>query len=318
MAVVDVIVPSYNHRNFLGKMIESVLENSKTVPLHMWIIDDGSTDGSVEYLQSLNDDRITVAVNEHNMGTSYTSNRGASMGNAPFIAHICSDDVWRPNKLQEQLSAVEHEPEKVCFSLVDYIDENDDPLPEGYGPYNNNTFQCHSDWNRYDWLRLLSKGGNQLNATTFLGRRNILERAGSFDLRMRQVNDIDMWTRVFQLADPLVLPEKLASYRLMSDSSNISGRSKQNSSRLAVESLLLVRKFHKNVPDDVFQKMYSHMIMKAGKFPFDTKIKVMMATNVQRLQLVALEMLAENLETKRDCSALTHKDYHEFSSQLNR
>lgn len=316
MATVDVIIPSYNHRQFIEQLIPSILENANTVPLHIYVVDDCSTDDSAEYLRSLSDPRISVHINEKNMGTSFAINKATEMGDAPFVAHVGSDDLWHPQKLMKQLQAIENEPEKVSFSLVEYIDELGEILPDGYGPYNQNTFQCHPQWNRYDWLRLLSKGGNQLCAPSFLGRRAIVEKAGPLDLRLRQTQDIDLWARIFQFSDPIILPEKLVYYRLHSDSSNLSGRNKQNSARLSIESLLLARKFYKNVPDEIFKRMYASLIKRAGRFPFDTKIRVMMATNVQRLQLVAMEMLAENIESKRECSALTHLDFHHLAGQL--
>lgn len=49
MATVDVVVASYNHRKFIERMIDSILANAKVIPLHLWIVDDGSTDGSSEF-----------------------------------------------------------------------------------------------------------------------------------------------------------------------------------------------------------------------------------------------------------------------------
>ena len=117
---VDVVIASYNHAPYLRQAIDSVLASD--VPLHVWVVDDGSTDGSREMLDALDDPRVTVAMNPDNIGAGATFNRGFAMGQAPFVAICNSDDMWRPEKLSRQLTAIGDSPtrDKIAFTLAEH------------------------------------------------------------------------------------------------------------------------------------------------------------------------------------------------------
>lgn len=102
---VSILVPSYNHAQFLGAAIESVLGQT----LEDWelvIVDDGSEDASIETIASYKDQRITFRRNESNLGTYGTLLRALELSTGELVAVLNSDDVWAPDKLRFQVEAL--------------------------------------------------------------------------------------------------------------------------------------------------------------------------------------------------------------------
>lgn len=106
--LVSVIMPLYNAERFVSEAIESVL--GQTVEgWELFVIDDQSTDRSVDVVRKYceKDPRITLLQNEKNSGVSVTRNRGIDAARGQYIAFLDSDDVWKPEKLQRQLSLMQ-------------------------------------------------------------------------------------------------------------------------------------------------------------------------------------------------------------------
>jgi hypothetical protein len=93
----------------------------------MIIIDDGSTDDSLDIWRSYQDTRVRVLQNETNMGTYGTQNRAVSLANSDLISVLNSDDFWEPSKLELQLKLLDKSPEApFCYTLGWHADENGD------------------------------------------------------------------------------------------------------------------------------------------------------------------------------------------------
>jgi glycosyltransferase involved in cell wall biosynthesis len=110
MPRVSVIVPSYNHAKFLRETIDCVLAQTFT-DWELIIVDDRSTDDSVEIIRSYTDPRIHLSVNEKNIGTYPTLNRCLDLSKGEYVAVLDSDDLWEPPKLEKQVAALDKYPE---------------------------------------------------------------------------------------------------------------------------------------------------------------------------------------------------------------
>ena len=100
---VSVFIPVYNREAYVGAAIESVLRQSFQ-DFEILLIDDGSTDLSVEVLRSYDDRRIRVVRNERNLGQPETRNRGLALARGQYVAMLDSDDVARPDRLSRQVA----------------------------------------------------------------------------------------------------------------------------------------------------------------------------------------------------------------------
>ncbi|SEK46408.1 Glycosyltransferase involved in cell wall bisynthesis [Pseudobutyrivibrio ruminis] len=125
--LVSVIMPSWNTAGYIMESVESVL-NQTYQNWELIIVDDASTDGTVDLLKQVDDPRVKVFVNEQNSGAAVTRNRAMREAKGDWIAFLDSDDLWSPTKLEKQLEfMVEHD---YVFSYHDFekIDEASKPI----------------------------------------------------------------------------------------------------------------------------------------------------------------------------------------------
>jgi glycosyltransferase involved in cell wall biosynthesis len=120
---VSIILPTYNRCQFLPQAIESVLRQTFK-DFELIIINDGSTDGTKDFLKTIKDERIII-INQENMGLTKSLNRGLKVARGEFIARIDDDDIWIDHeKLEKQVNFLTKYPEYVlCGGGAIVIDE---------------------------------------------------------------------------------------------------------------------------------------------------------------------------------------------------
>ncbi len=110
-------MPSYNSSKYIKETIGSViLQTYKNWELI--IVDDCSTDNSVDVIKQFDDDRIIVVENECNSGAAKSRNNAIKKAKGNWIAFLDSDDLWMCDKLEKQLSFMSNN--SVVFSCTDY------------------------------------------------------------------------------------------------------------------------------------------------------------------------------------------------------
>ena len=115
--LVSIIMPSYNSEKFIKASIESVL-NQTYANWELLIVDDCSTDKTVEIVHSFKDERIKFFTNEKNSGAAISRNKSLREAKGKWIAFLDSDDVWLPTKLEEQLKFMVDN--SYAFTFTDY------------------------------------------------------------------------------------------------------------------------------------------------------------------------------------------------------
>ena len=107
--LVTVILPVYNRPHVIYT-IESILQQTyKNIDL--LIIDNASTDNTVEVIRGIKDSRIRLIVNESNRGQTFSINRGLKLARGTYIARIDSDDFALPSRIEKQVSFMESHPD---------------------------------------------------------------------------------------------------------------------------------------------------------------------------------------------------------------
>lgn len=123
MPEISVVMSVYNSKAWLREAIASILAQTFT-DFEFIIINDGSTDGSLEIIKSFSDPRI-VLVDQENAGLPAALNRGIQLAKASLIARMDADDVSLPERLQIQLDFLRQNPEIIAIgSAAVYIDES--------------------------------------------------------------------------------------------------------------------------------------------------------------------------------------------------
>ncbi|MFV2045640.1 MAG: glycosyltransferase family 2 protein, partial [Anaerolineales bacterium] len=99
---VSVIIPTHNHAAFIGETIESVL-NQTCRDFELIIINDGSSDNTKEVVNRYHDPRVRYMAFDENKGEPTARNTGIRASTGEFIAHLDSDDLYHPDKLEAHI-----------------------------------------------------------------------------------------------------------------------------------------------------------------------------------------------------------------------
>ncbi len=107
MPKISVIMPVYNAEKYVREAIDSILSQTFR-DFEFIIIDDGSSDSSVDIVKAYHDERIRLYVNEQNMGVAKTLNKGLELATGEYIARMDSDDISLPQRFEKQLAYLEN------------------------------------------------------------------------------------------------------------------------------------------------------------------------------------------------------------------
>jgi len=213
--LVSVIIPVYNGENFVGETISSVL-NQTYQNMEIIILDDASTDHSREVILSFKDPRIKTIFCEKNRNICYTGNIGFREAKGKYVALIGHDDLWAPDKLEKQVAFLEEHPAySSCFTWVEIIDDDRKSINEEYA--NLHRHFCSDNMSTNEWLRQLFLKGNYFCAPSACIRKELLDKAGRYRYALLQLQDYDLWMRLFQYGPVFILKEKLTYYRQFND-----------------------------------------------------------------------------------------------------
>ena len=127
--LVSVIMPCYNMEKYIAATIHSVQQ--QTCPhWELLIVDDASTDGTADIVRShqMQDDRILFVVKPKHSGIADTRNQCISMAKGRFLAFLDADDLWHPEKLEQQLQFMTERNIGFSYSSYDCVDEEGKPL----------------------------------------------------------------------------------------------------------------------------------------------------------------------------------------------
>lgn len=118
----SICIPNYNYARYIGETIESVL--NQTYPhFEIVVVDNASTDNSVEVVKSFSDPRIKLFVNQYNVGFAPNLDRAAQRASNEFIIMLSSDDLMKPHALEVYADVLSRiEPRESPFLLVSSIE----------------------------------------------------------------------------------------------------------------------------------------------------------------------------------------------------
>ena len=121
LGLVSIITPTWNCAQFIGETIKSVQAQTYT-NWEMIISDDCSTDNTKVVIDPFlqEDSRIKYICNDKNSGAAITRNNALKIARGRWIAFLDSDDLWKPGKLEKQLSFMHNH--SLCFSYTNYIE----------------------------------------------------------------------------------------------------------------------------------------------------------------------------------------------------
>lgn len=256
MPTVSVLLPSYNHEKYVGRTIESVL-NQTFGDLELIIVDDCSRDNSAEIIKGYmaKDSRIKAKFHSKNMGISRTMNDALSMATGEYVAFFSSDDEWFKHKLERQLEVLREEPEAVVWSDGLLIDESGKPIGKK-----------HSEWVE-EWLvsKKAFRNVDKIKKEGFILFDLLREDyvCGQSVITKREHFEEDPYDESLVFSNEYLImidlageysfryiDEPLIKYRLHGGNTIYSDVQKMNPDQIALRKVLL-RRFSEEMPDQV-------------------------------------------------------------------
>jgi glycosyltransferase involved in cell wall biosynthesis len=256
---VSVVMPAYNHVSFVAEAVNSVLGQDFS-DLELLVGDDGSKDGTADMVRSIHDSRITLFDHGVNRGAAVVHNELVSRATGKYVAVINSDDAWMPGKLSAQVAYLEEHPEVVaCFAKAQFIDRDGAEIPKKNLSFGN-VFDVENR-SRGAWLRFFLTRGNCLCHPTLLIRREAYQNLGTYDNRLLQLPDFDMWVRLVKRYQLTILDSELIRFRVM-PGENASSDTSTNQIRVLNEHYFIARTFFDGVSAELLDEGFSDLLTK--------------------------------------------------------
>jgi glycosyltransferase involved in cell wall biosynthesis len=202
----SVVMPVHNALPFLDESISSILGQTLS-DFEFVILDDVSTDGSVELLRewSRRDRRIQLHASKQRLGLSGASNAVVSKARAPIVARMDADDIAHPDRLRRQWNVLEGSRDvAVIGTLCNGIDSNGREVRP-----------------RDRWRLLRRSTLIPFPHGSAMFRREIFDQVGGYDEKAAGGEDQDLFLRMAARGRVLTLPDILYSYRYHSSNATL-------------------------------------------------------------------------------------------------
>jgi len=197
---VSVIMSVYNGERYLLEAIDSII-NQTFEDFEFIIINDGSTDGTKEIVESYDDERIML-IEQANMGLTKSLNRGLRLANGEYIARMDADDISHPERLHRQVSFLEQNKDigLIGTDLL-VINENGKLLYKINLPPDNPTI-------KQNMLKC-----NQFGHGSVMFRKECIDKVGFYREEVGPAEDYDLWLRIADEYDIANISEPLYQWR---------------------------------------------------------------------------------------------------------
>lgn len=204
--LITVAVPVFNGDTYLDSTVKSILKQTYG-NFELLLLDDGSTDQSLEIIRSFNDSRIQVFNDGKNRGLTYRLNESVQLANGVLYARMDADDLMLPTRLERQVEYLVNHPECDVVGSSAYIIDGGNRLTgiRGGNPFTESNFPS-----------VLKRGG--FIHPSVMGRTAWF-RHHLYDMAADRCEDIELWLRTADQSHFRQIEEPLLFYREAGDQS---------------------------------------------------------------------------------------------------
>ncbi|MDV2995536.1 MAG: hypothetical protein N4J56_005190 [Chroococcidiopsis sp. SAG 2025] len=279
MPKVSVIIPNYNHAQFLEQRIQSVLDQTYQ-DFEIIYLDDASTDNSNEvFAKFANNSRIRAIYNQTNSGSPFKQwNKGIRLAQGEYVWIAESDDYADKRLLAELVDKLDNNPTVgLAYCLSWFIDERDRSI------FNSKDLLYFPDKERWE-KDFVNNGIDECskylifeniihNASAVLIRRSIYEKVGYADESLRLCGDWLLWVKMLLVSDIAFIAEPLNYYRAHSETVRYEA---SRNGVFAEESYHIVRYILANIncPKEVVEQVCETRIHRWLKIMFSKNEKI--------------------------------------------
>lgn len=237
--MISIVMPVFNRAKIINRSIKSILAQTYS-DYELIIVDDCSTDNTVEIINKIKDARIRIVLLEKNSGANKARNVGVSVAIGEVIAFMDSDDIWKAEKLEKTLSFLKKNNADVVFHAYKRIfpNGNTDILPH----YNLNTVNDRKHHILYE---------NCMATPTIVGYRKVFIEE-PFDENMPKFQDWELAIRLVDKYNVLFLDKVLLKANVESNGLTMD----MGKSVKALKRIMKKNKDYFNNDDELAAKYY--------------------------------------------------------------
>ena len=213
--MISIIIPCYNHKNYIQKTLDSILEDD-FLDKEIVIIDDGSTDGSDEVISNWvekNKNRIKIIYKRReNKGLNKTLNELISLSNGEYIVDVGSDDFLLKGGLKKRYDFLKQNPDiDVLISDGVVVDKNDKIISKSilfeFRGYKKEEFSTQESIKKTLFKRFATAG------SIYMTKKDFFEKIGYYDESLL-AEDLDFSLKALGKGKVAFLDEKVSAYRV--------------------------------------------------------------------------------------------------------
>lgn len=192
----SVIIPVYNRRQWVGRAIRSVLEQTYG-DWELVVVDDASEDDSADFVAGEFGEAVDLIRMSENRGVSAARNRGIERARGEWLAFLDSDDEWLPQKLEKQRAELEQSPLLICHTDEIWVRNGVRVNPHKH----------HQKSGGDIFLKALALC--VMSPSSIAIHRRVFAEVGLFDEALPACEDYELWLRIAARYEVAYLEEKL-------------------------------------------------------------------------------------------------------------
>lgn len=251
---VTVLMSVYNGMPYLPKAIRSIL-NQNYDKLELLVIEDGSTDGSLQYLQGIMDNRLRLEINTVNMGMAASLNKGLLLARGAYIARLDADDIALPNRIKTQFDFMEMNKEvELCGSFAQVISENEDELfvwRQAMTPL------------EIKWKMLFKNPF--IHSAVMFRKETVLRNSIRYE-NLSGTEDYKLWSEILKYGKGVNLDQVLIQYRRHDKSMTVYNIQPMREAHIAVANSNQINLLNKTVPFEYSRRLLEELKRSKASF----------------------------------------------------
>ncbi len=286
----------YNASRYISESVESILHQTLS-NFEFLIIDDSSTDNTVEILNRYDDPRICLIQNKKNIGLTKSLNKGLAIAQGKYIARMDADDISLPERLQRQKSFLDTYPGiAMVGSWVEVINQNNEKIK-----YYNHPTKSHL----IRWHLLFA---NAFTHSSIMIRTERLKSINGYSDELKYAQDFDLYSRLSDSWHVANIPEILVQWRNWEKGISVSQNKLQHKTAHQIARKNIEQILGETIDDKAFDKLFLlYHLDSGGSVTFSNL--AMIITNLQKLAenfIHKFKLVDKNISSDLTVEIATH------------
>jgi glycosyltransferase involved in cell wall biosynthesis len=231
-------MPVRNGMPWLEEAVQSILAQELEEDFEVLIINDGSEDGTRDYLDSLRDERIRIVHFEDNKGIVEALNTGIALAKGKYLARMDADDVSLPQRFDLQKRFLDDNPDYGLVGTdIEAFSHISGSQIEQQAAIVEKWF---NDGHSHDELKALLLLGNPITHPSVMFRKTVLEEVGGYRSEYEYAEDYDLFVRLSRITKMAKIPRKLLRYRVHPSQTSSKYAEKQREIDAKIKTRILI------------------------------------------------------------------------------